>query len=69
VPAWVAQVAGVLAGASLWIYLVHWEVFPSVQDTSRLLATLAGLASGIVVHQVLTRVPRLLGNGTRRSGG
>jgi acyl-CoA synthetase (AMP-forming)/AMP-acid ligase II len=69
VPAWVAQVAGVLAGASLWIYLVHWEVFPSIEGTSRLLATLAGLAAGIVVHQSLTQVPRLLGNGTRCSDG
>jgi non-ribosomal peptide synthetase component E (peptide arylation enzyme)/surface polysaccharide O-acyltransferase-like enzyme len=69
VPAWVAQLAGLLAGASLWIYLVHWEVFPAIQGSSRLLATIAGLAAGIVVHQVLSRVPRLLGNGTRRLDG
>ena len=66
VPAWLAQVAGVLAGASLWIYLVHWEVFPAIQGTSRLLATVAGIAAGIAVHLVVTRAPRLLGNGSRR---
>jgi surface polysaccharide O-acyltransferase-like enzyme len=70
VPAWAAGVLGLLAAASMWIYLVHWEVFPSLLGTSRLLATLAGLASGILVHLVVSRAPRLLpGNGLRRTSG
>jgi surface polysaccharide O-acyltransferase-like enzyme len=59
VPAWLATVAGVLAAASMWIYLVHWEVFPSLRDTNRLLATVAGIAAGIAVHQALAQAATL----------
>lgn len=41
------RLAGLLAGSSLYIYLVHWQVFPPLDDHSRLLALLASLAAGV----------------------
>ena len=32
VPSWFARVAGVLASASLYIYLAHWQVYPYLED-------------------------------------
>ncbi|HEU4348703.1 MAG TPA: acyltransferase family protein, partial [Actinoplanes sp.] len=60
----VNRVAGVLAGSSLYIYLTHWQVYPHLQQYSRLLALLAALASGVllgaVVEWVAQRLPRRL---------
>ncbi|SDZ16839.1 Acyl-CoA synthetase (AMP-forming)/AMP-acid ligase II [Micromonospora pattaloongensis] len=41
------RAAGVLAGSSLYIYLVHWQVYPRLDEHSKLLALLASLALGI----------------------
>jgi hypothetical protein len=49
------RVAGVLAGASLYVYLVHWQVYPRLFGTSALLATVASLAAGILAHALLRR--------------
>ena len=46
-PRVLARVAGVLAGASLWIYLVHWQVYPRWEDTAPWLALAASLAVGV----------------------
>jgi len=65
VPRPVATLAGVLAGASLWIYLLHFEVIHRVHPAP--VSTAAGLAVGVVVHLGVTRASRLLGNGLRRT--
>jgi hypothetical protein len=44
----VAVLAGALASASLFIYLVHWQVYPHLWLTSPLLALVASLAAGLV---------------------
>ena len=47
------RVAAMIAGASLWIYLVHWQVYPTVVDhVTPAAATLASLVAGIAVHLV-----------------
>jgi acyl-CoA synthetase (AMP-forming)/AMP-acid ligase II len=48
-PSWapLGRVAGVLAGASLFIYLTHWQVFPRLDGYPPLLALVASLAVGI----------------------
>ena len=56
VPSSVARVAGVLASASLYIYLAHWQIYPHLEDSYPLLATLLSLLGGIVFWQVATRV-------------
>jgi acyl-CoA synthetase (AMP-forming)/AMP-acid ligase II len=53
--------AGVLAGASLYIYLTHWQVFPLLDQVSGGLATVASLAAGVAVAALLRvgrRLPR-----------
>jgi len=65
VPRPVATLAGVLAGASLWIYLLHFEVIHRVHPAP--VSTAAGLAVGVVVHLGVTRASRPLGNGLRRA--
>ncbi|MDQ4138487.1 MAG: AMP-dependent synthetase, partial [Actinomycetota bacterium] len=42
----------VIAGASLFVYLVHWQVYPWLEDDFPLLATLASFAAGIAVWRL-----------------
>jgi acyl-CoA synthetase (AMP-forming)/AMP-acid ligase II len=58
VPAMAARAAGVLAGASMWIYLVHWEVYPWLEFRVPLLATVLSLVAGIVAWQAWERLLR-----------
>ncbi|NUS49933.1 MAG: AMP-dependent synthetase, partial [Nocardioidaceae bacterium] len=37
----------VVAAASLWVYLTHWQVYPYLEDDHPLLATLSSFAVGI----------------------
>ena len=52
--------AGVLAGSSLYIYLVHWQVYPHLQEHSRLLAVLASLVAGVALGAVMERAAQRL---------
>ena len=47
------RLAALLAGASLWIYLVHWQVYPAVVERATpALATVASLAVGVAAHRL-----------------
>jgi hypothetical protein len=60
VPSRLAQAAGVLAAASLYIYLAHWQVYPYLEDRFPLLATALSLVAGVAFWQFHTRaVPAL----------
>lgn len=48
VPRILVPVLGIVASASLFIYLVHWQVYPALEDEFPLLATLASFAVGIL---------------------
>ncbi|MDT9687380.1 AMP-binding protein [Streptomyces sp. P9(2023)] len=52
----VNQVAGLLAGSSLAIYLTHWQVFPLFDDVSEPLALAVSLAFGIAYAKGVTRL-------------
>ena len=55
-PAIVAGPTTALAGASLIIYLTHWQVYPSIEDAGyHLLATIASLAVGVMVWWATTQ--------------
>ena len=54
-----------LAGASLYIYLTHWQVFPHLDQVSAVLALLASLVAGIAVGELVRRAPRRLRAGAR----
>ncbi len=55
VPSWVARTAGVLASASLYIYLAHWQVYPHLEDRFPLAATLLSLGAGIAFWMAASR--------------
>lgn len=54
VPSLVAAPTGVLASASLYIYLSHWQIYPHLEDSHPLLASVLSLAGGVVFWQVAT---------------
>ncbi len=51
----VARLAGVLASASLYIYLVHWQIYPAYEFSLPWLATGLSLTAGIAFYLVVTR--------------
>ena len=57
VPDLVARLAGALAGASLFVYLTHWQVYP-LFGSQRLLAVLACLVAGVAIAEVYLRAQR-----------
>ena len=67
VPRVVAALAGRLAGASLWIYLVHWQVYPHLEDEFPLAATVLSLLAGVVAWQLWERATRVAGAHLRRT--
>jgi hypothetical protein len=54
-PSWAARVVGVLASASLYVYLVHWQVYPHLEDDLPLLATVLSLLAGVALWQAVER--------------
>lgn len=65
-PAVVAPVVGVLAASSLWIYLLHWRVYPRFEVEWPLLATLLSLAVGVLAATVVRRGGQAVGRAQRR---
>ena len=55
VPTVVARCAGVLASASLYVYLCHWQIYPAYEFQLPWLATALSLAAGIAFWWVATR--------------
>ena len=57
---WIASMTkplvSVLASASLWIYLTHWQVYPHLEVDHPLLATLASLLVGVLVHRLVSHL-------------
>ncbi len=53
VPTALVAPIGLLASASLWIYLTHWVVYPPLDDDHDVLAALLSLGVGIVTFLVV----------------
>ena len=51
-PARLATACGVLAAASLSIYLTHWQIYPHLEMEYPLLATLSSLLVGLAYHRL-----------------
>lgn len=67
-PAVAASVLGVLAAASMWIYLIHWQVYPHLEDRLPLAATASSLLAGVLAWWVWGWIGRLdPGAGMRRA--
>ncbi|MGW9631179.1 AMP-binding protein [Agromyces sp. NPDC055520] len=52
VPRMLVPLVGVLAGASMFIYLTHWQVYPPLEDHVPWLATLLSLVVGIAAWKL-----------------
>ena len=65
VPRVLGAVCGVLAAASLAIYLTHWQVYPYLENTHPWLATGSSLVVGVAFAAALRPAQRALGRGTR----
>jgi acyl-coenzyme A synthetase/AMP-(fatty) acid ligase len=62
VPAPLARAAGVLAGASLFVYLTHWQVYPPLEDAGHpWLALVASLTVGIAYSRIVRPVHQAVG--------
>jgi acyl-CoA synthetase (AMP-forming)/AMP-acid ligase II len=55
-PAPVGRLVGVLAASSLWTYLVHWQVYPHLEDRWPLAATLLSLLAGVAAWWLVGRL-------------
>lgn len=72
VPPLLARVAGALAGASLYVYLVHWQVFPVLQDHLPKAATWGltlgvGVAAGTRAQRIVDATEQALARACARS--
>lgn len=52
VPRWFARGIGVLASASLYIYLTHWQIYPHLENRLPIAAVLASIVGGIVYQRI-----------------
>ncbi len=58
-PPWAASGLGVLASASLWIYLTHWQVYPPFEDSGhQVWGIIASLTVGIAASWLGTAATR-----------
>jgi len=71
-PAVAAPLVGMLAASSLWIYLLHWRVYPTFEVASPVAATVLSLAVGVAAAEGVRRsgpaVSRLTGRLGNRPG-
>jgi len=58
------RLAGALAGASLYIYMIHWQVYPRLDQYSPVLAMVAALLAGIACAAATSYVRRSVRKGT-----
>jgi acyl-CoA synthetase (AMP-forming)/AMP-acid ligase II len=54
VPAKAAALVGLLASASMWIYLVHWEIYPHLENRIPVAATVLSLVAGVLAWRLWT---------------
>ena len=65
-PPLLARACGVLAGASLFIYLTHWQVYPPLEDSGhQWLALLASIAVGIAYGRIVRPLNQAVGRVVR----
>ena len=70
IPRLVARVSAVLASASLYIYLTHWQVYPALRAIDPWLAVAGSIAVGLLYWQLVTWAwPRLSAYRAPRSAG
>jgi hypothetical protein len=69
-PPLLTRAAGLLAGASLYIYLTHWQVYPPLLDRHGSAVAIVGAAlAGIVIWSLVQRVTAEVQRATQRRAG
>ena len=64
-PRWMVPAVAALAGASLFIYLTHWQVYPPFEQSAPWIGTLLSLAVGIIAWRVYTLASQRAGSAVR----
>jgi len=59
-PRWVATACGMLATASLSIYLTHWQIYPHLEYELPLAATVLSLLVGLAYHRLCGFIGRVV---------
>lgn len=59
-PRVLARASGVLASASLYIYLTHWQVYPALRPIDPWLAVAGSIAVGLLYWQLVTWISRMI---------
>jgi acyl-CoA synthetase (AMP-forming)/AMP-acid ligase II len=67
-PAVTAPLVGMLAASSLWIYLLHWRVYPAFEVASPVAATVLSLAVGVAAAEGVRRSGPVVGRSAARLG-
>lgn len=67
-PSVAASLVGVLAASSLWIYLLHWRVYPAFEVSSPVVATALSLAVGVAAAEGVRRSAPAFRRLTQRLG-
>lgn len=65
-PRWMVPAIAALAGASMFIYLTHWQVYPPFEQSAPWFGTLLSLAVGVIAWRAYTLVSERV-RGTIRS--
>ena len=60
-PGSVNRVVGAVAGASLFIYLTHWQVYPHLEINRPFLAVAVSVAVGLAAERLARPAMRRLG--------
>lgn len=68
VPRVLVPAVGVLAGASMFVYLSHWQVYPPFEQVAPWLGLLLSLVVGVLVWKAWTTVSTTVGSRLRRVG-
>ncbi|MET4638441.1 AMP-binding protein [Mycetocola sp. 2940] len=61
VPRWLVPLVAAVAGASMFIYLTHWQVYPSFEQSAPWLGTLLSLVVGVLAWRAYTLVSERVG--------
>lgn len=65
VPRWLVPVVAAVAGASMFIYLTHWQVYPPFEQSAPWLGTLLSLGVGIIAWRLYTLAGERVGSRIR----
>jgi acyl-CoA synthetase (AMP-forming)/AMP-acid ligase II len=67
-PRWSAPVVATVAGASMFVYLTHWQVYPPFEQSAPWLGTLLSFLVGVAVWRIHSRASAAVPATARRLG-